>query len=53
MDHEFGRRYATYCASISNYSINVHGIGNFNHANNGYGLGMDDYLESLTWNDLI
>ena len=53
MDHEFGRRYAAYCASISNYSINVHGIGNFNHVNNGYGLGMDDYLESLTWNDLI
>ena len=48
MDHEFGRRYAAYCASITNYSIKVHGIGDFNHNRNGYGLGMDDYLESLS-----
>ena len=53
MDHEFGRRYAAYCASITNYSIKVHGIGDFNHNKNGYGLGMDDYLESLSWKDLI
>ena len=53
MDHEFGRRYAAYCASITNYSIKVHGIGDFNHNRNGYGLGMDDYLESLSWKDLI
>ena len=24
-----------------------------NHNKNGYGLGMDDYLESLSWKDLI
>ena len=53
MDHELGRRYAIYCASVSKYCDNIHGTGEFNANNNGHGLGMDEYLKSLSWNDLV
>ena len=53
MDHELGRRYAIYCASVSKYCDDIHGTGEFNANNNGHGLGMDEYLKSLSWNDLV
>lgn len=52
MDHELGMRYATYRAATSKYSSSIHGTGHFNLSQNGNGLGMDEYLESLQWDTL-
>ena len=52
MDHELGRRYAAYQAGIITNGVTVHGTGEFESSKNGTGLGMDDYLESIMWEDL-
>jgi len=52
MDHELGKRYATYQSSVSKNAVTVHGTGSFDYSKNGTGLGMDEFLESLQWEDL-
>jgi len=52
MDHELGRRYAAYQSAITNHTVTVNGIGLFDEAKNGPGLGMCDLLENLLWDDL-
>jgi O-succinylbenzoate synthase len=52
MDHELGRRYATYQSAIIDNAVSVHGTGIFDELKNGYGLGMTEILEELQWEEL-
>ena len=52
MDHELGRRYATYQSAIAGNAVSVHGTGTFDMSKNGHGLGMTEILDQLQWEEL-